>query len=216
MDLPPVPIFMPSHPMPDLTIIAGCNGSGKSTFAPSLLPSHVSSFDFDKRYLDYYFSMPDSELRETIARNRAANDFEREVDNSLSNKTDFCYETNFDNDPIYWAEMFKKHGFKLNIIFLCLATQAIARRRILIRADNREHYVDNETIDYKWKEGYKNFNRHYAFFDRFLILDNSVDGEIYSNVVQKEGDDIVLMRDKLPAYFHRRFPDIYKLIRESK
>ncbi len=33
--------------MPDLIIIAGCNGAGKSTFATSFLPEGWISFDFD-------------------------------------------------------------------------------------------------------------------------------------------------------------------------
>ena len=31
--------------MPKLTIIAGCNGAGKSTYASSLLPDDITSFD---------------------------------------------------------------------------------------------------------------------------------------------------------------------------
>jgi len=44
--------------MPNLTIIAGCNGAGKSTFAPSFLPDGVFSFDYDKLFLEtiYHFS----------------------------------------------------------------------------------------------------------------------------------------------------------------
>jgi len=34
--------------MPSLHVIAGCNGSGKSTFAKSFLPNNIQSFDFDK------------------------------------------------------------------------------------------------------------------------------------------------------------------------
>ena len=52
--------------MPDLIIIAGCNGAGKSTFAPSLLPDGLTSFDYDKRFIENYQSLPDSELRENF------------------------------------------------------------------------------------------------------------------------------------------------------
>jgi predicted ABC-type ATPase len=34
--------------MPDLIIIAGCNGAGKSTFASSFLPEGLTSFDYDR------------------------------------------------------------------------------------------------------------------------------------------------------------------------
>jgi adenylate kinase family enzyme len=40
--------------MPKLIIIAGCNGAGKSTFASSLFPDGLFSFDYDKLYLEYF------------------------------------------------------------------------------------------------------------------------------------------------------------------
>ncbi len=49
--------------MPDLIIIAGCNGAGKSTFALSFLPEGMTSFDYDRLFLENYNSLPDSELR---------------------------------------------------------------------------------------------------------------------------------------------------------
>lgn len=56
--------------MPSLTIIAGCNGAGKSTFATSFLPEGLTSFDYDRIFLEHYNSLPDSELREDVARHR--------------------------------------------------------------------------------------------------------------------------------------------------
>ena len=53
--------------MPDLTIIAGCNGAGKSTFASSFLPEGLTSFDYDRIFIENYNSLPDSELREYFA-----------------------------------------------------------------------------------------------------------------------------------------------------
>jgi|GEM_PF-3068989 Uncharacterized protein conserved in bacteria len=41
--------------MPTLTVIAGCNGSGKSTFASSFLREGLVSFDYDKVYLHIFF-----------------------------------------------------------------------------------------------------------------------------------------------------------------
>lgn len=61
---------MLSSQMPDLIAIAGCNGAGKSTFASTFLPEGLTSFDYDRLFLEYYNSMPDSELQEQIARNQ--------------------------------------------------------------------------------------------------------------------------------------------------
>jgi predicted ABC-type ATPase len=65
--------------MAELTIIAGCNGSGKSTFAPSFLKEGLTSFDYDKLYLQLYSSLHDCEFREEMARNMTSKIFEEEV-----------------------------------------------------------------------------------------------------------------------------------------
>jgi hypothetical protein len=64
----------------------------------------------------------------------------------------------------------------------------------------------------KWKAGYKNMNLHFSSFDNILIVDNSKQNEIYTNILQIEKGEIVLMTDNLPDYFKHRLPDIYRLI----
>jgi len=199
--------------MPNLIIIAGCNGAGKSTFASTFLPDGLVSFDYDKLFLEYYNELPDSEFREKIAKDKTTKAFEQSINNSLITKSDFCYETNFDTYPIYWAEKFKAEGFTINLIFFCLENQEIARHRIQVRTEFEGHFVDNKTIDLKWKAGYKNINEHYSFFDNILFVDNSTPNDIYTNILQIERGEIVLMTDKLPEYFSRRLPKIYELIK---
>ena len=199
--------------MPDLTIIVGCNGAGKSTFASSFLPEGMTSFDYDKLFLENYNSLPNSELREKFAKNQTTKDFESSIYQALLNKTAFCYETNFDSHPLYWAQKFKETGYQINLIFFCLDNQEIARHRIQVRTEFKGHFVDNKTIDLKWKAGYKNVNMHFRFFDNILFVDNSKQNEIYTNLLQIEKGEIVLMIEKIPGYFKHRLPDIYELIR---
>jgi predicted ABC-type ATPase len=198
--------------MPNLTIIAGCNGAGKSTFASSLLPDGLTSFDYDRRFLENYDSLPDSELREEFAKKQTTKDFEDSIDKALKNKTDFCYETNFDIYPLIWAEKFKEQGFQINLIFFCLDNQEIARYRIQVRTEFKGHFVDNKTIDLKWKAGYKNINLHFQFFDNVLFIDNSEQNNLYTNLLQIENGEVIQMTDKIPEYFGRRLPDISALL----
>ncbi len=170
--------------MPDLIIIAGCNGAGKSTFSSSFLPEGLTSFDYDRLFLENYNSLSDSELREVFARNQTTKDFESSIDKALLNKADFCYETNFDSDPLHWAQKFKENGYQINLIFFCLDNQEIARHRI-------------------------------QFFDNILFVDNSKQNDIYTNLLQIEKGEIVLMTEKIPDYFKHRFPDIFKLIKSE-
>jgi predicted ABC-type ATPase len=199
--------------MPKLIIIAGCNGAGKSTFASSFLPDGLVSFDYDKLYLEYYNGMPDSEFRDKFALDRTTQDFENAIKNALNKELDFCYETNFDMNPIYWAEKFKEKGFTIDLIFFCLNSQDIARLRVAERTEFKGHFVDNLTIDLKWKAGYKNFNMYFKIFDNILVVDNSIQKDVYKNILQIEQGEIILMTEKIPEYFKHRLPEIYNMIK---
>lgn len=198
--------------MPKLIVIAGCNGAGKSTFASSFLPDGLSSFDFDKLYLEYYYGLPDSEFRDKISKDKATSDFENAVQKAISNNSDFCYETNFDSDPIYWAEVFRKHNYTIDLIFFCIDNQEIARLRVAERTEFKGLFVDNQTIDLKWKAGYKSLNLHFREFDNLLIVDNSRQKEVYRNILQIENGEVTLMSDKIPEYFQHRMPAIFSLL----
>ncbi|MEA1877724.1 MAG: zeta toxin family protein [Bacteroidota bacterium] len=186
-------------------------GAGKSTFAPSFLPIGLSSFDYDRVFQEVYNSMPDSELREVFARDSAAKKFETAIAEAQETGSDFCYETNFDTYPIYWVEEFKKKGYNLNLIFFCLENQEIAKHRIQVRTEFWGHFVDDKTIETKWKAGYQNVNKHFELFDNILFVDNSKQNEIYTNILQIENGEFVLMSESIPEYFSHRLPDIYDL-----
>jgi len=198
--------------MPELTIIAGCNGSGKSSTGYTFVPKNLVPFDYDKLFLKNYNSLLDSDFREEMAKNMTTAAFEKAANEAIRSNTDFCYETNFDTHPVYWAEKFKAANFSLNLIFFCLESQEIARKRIEVRTENKGHFVNNQTIDFKWKAGYKNANLHYQMFDKILIVDNSKHNEIFTNLIQIESGRIELMTELLPEYFKRRFPSIDKMM----
>lgn len=97
---------------PHLIIIAGCNGAGKSTYS-KLFSKELIPFDYDKRYLAIYNSMPDSELREQIAANQTTSELEQLVKDSFDAKNSFCFETNFHIYPKEWIEIAKKLNYSI-------------------------------------------------------------------------------------------------------
>ena len=111
--------------MPDLTVIAGCNGSGKSTYASTFLPEGVTSFDYDKLYLETYHSLPDSEFRGKFAKDQTTTLFEDSIKNAIEKGLHFCYETNFDSYPLFWPQTFRDSGYQINIIFFCLTKKKL-------------------------------------------------------------------------------------------
>ncbi len=140
---------------PCLKIIAGCNGAGKSTYS-KLFSEDTVPFDYDKRFLERYRSMPDSELREQIAINKTTDEFTSELDNAFTTGRSFTFETNLMMPyPDWIITKAKNLGYRIEMYFFCLATEQLARDRVAIRVKNDGHFVDDRTIGIKWKEGIK-------------------------------------------------------------
>lgn len=87
---------------PRLIVVAGYNGSGKSTFSKTYVKNLIP-FDYDKKLMRKYDAMDDSELRDVIAHNLMRTEFETAIYEAFSKKESFCYETNFDVNPMYWV-----------------------------------------------------------------------------------------------------------------
>ena len=85
--------------MPELTIIAGCNGAGKSTFAKSFLPANETSFDYDRIFLEFYNSLPDNELRDNFAQQKVNELFQSETEFALSHNLNFVTKQISTNIP---------------------------------------------------------------------------------------------------------------------
>ena len=73
---------------PNLIIIAGCNGAGKSTFS-SILVDDIIPFDFDKRFLENYNQLLDSDFRDVMATNLTINEFEHKIQYAFENFQNF-------------------------------------------------------------------------------------------------------------------------------
>ena len=75
----------------NLIVIAGCNGSGKSTFGNLLISEDMVIFDVDKRKKEIYdgFSF-DFELRDEMSWNQTQQEFEKFVFEALELKNQLC------------------------------------------------------------------------------------------------------------------------------
>jgi predicted ABC-type ATPase len=202
---------------PKLIVVAGCNGSGKSTFSKTYVKNLIP-FDFDKKLMQKYDAMQDSELRDVIARNLTRNEFETAIYEAFSRNESFCYETNFDANPIHWIEQAQQLGYHIELHFYCLDSLEMAKQRVFYRTDNKGHFVADDIVEYKWKEGYKNLNLHYNLFDHILLVDNSSEAQQPQNIcsLSKNTDRTynVKLFSEIPYYAKRRFPKIYNLLKK--
>jgi|SRR5690606_11219428 len=201
---------------PRLIIIAGCNGSGKSTYSQSLVDDSIKPFDYDFKFAENYNALKDSEFREEFAKNKTTKELENLIQFSFDNGVSFCFETNLMTVPFNWIEQAKKMNFTIDIYFFCLIDIKKAKERVLIRTKNNGHYVEDSVIEYKWKAGYKNINEFYHLADHIAFLDNSDDENIPSYLFElnkkNENEFEIIIHQDIPEYVKRRLPSIFDLI----
>lgn len=79
--------------------------------------------------------------------------------------------------------------------------------------------MPENTIVYKWKEGYKNLNLHFREFDHILLIDNSSTNnpvQTICSLSKNENNNYeVNLFNKIPNYAKRRFPEIYNILRNQ-
>lgn len=89
----------------------------------------------------------------------------------------------------------------MELHFYCLDSLEIAKQRVFYRIINNRHFIPDDTVEYKWREGYKNLNLFFGKFDHILLVDNS----------SPEDYDVDLFF-KIPVYLRERIPKIYAIL----
>jgi predicted ABC-type ATPase len=193
---------------PRLLVIAGCNGSGKSSFSRSLVPSDsIIPFDYDFHFLSRYKSLLEIDIKERMAHNLASSDLTTEIEEAWEMGKDFAFETNFDNEPMFWPDQFKAKGYELFLIFLCLESIDLANKRVAIRVENGGHFVPNFEVERRYNAGFKNLNSVYSQFDFVDILEGSTHGKMPKHIASIENGKVVYITSE-DEYLHNLIPKI--------
>lgn len=196
---------------PKLLIIAGCNGSGKSSFSKAFARKDLVPFDYDRIFKEKYESLIVSDFRDVMAHNLARLELETQIENAIKNKLDFCYETNFNTTPLYWAKLFKKSNFRIEIVFFCLDSIHKAKERVKIRFENGGHFVPDKEVEERYKLGYQNLNKNYIFFDSINLFETSLYNSTPKHFLTIEKNKLILL-DYFPKYLGKLIPNIKKII----
>lgn len=190
---------------PTLLVVAGCNGSGKSTFSKDLGAGNFEPFDYDLHFLKNYSSLIDIDIKEKMAHNMTWQQLENQVEEAIKSKANFCYETNFNSSPLYWPQIFKNNGYEIRMAFLCLNSIEEAIKRVAIRVQNGGHFVPESEIRQRYFDGYTNLSTYSSFFDSIDLFDTSSFGEEPKFVlsVEKEKHSFI---GTIPSYLKALIP----------
>jgi predicted ABC-type ATPase len=153
-------------------IIAGPNGSGKTTFAIKFLPDYAKCPNFVNADLIAKGLSPFSPRAAAI---KAGRIMLEQIHNLAAKDSDFAFETTFSGKSyISFLNDLKKKGYSINIFFLWIPNATLALNRINDRVASGGHAVPAIEVKRRFKRGLYNFFEYYkSLADTWLLFNNT-------------------------------------------
>lgn len=167
-----------SERRPTLCVVAGPNGSGKTTTTIQLLNNEWAA---DSLYIN-----PDNIAQDTFgdwnspeAVLKAAEEATRLRYECLDKKKDFVFETVFSSqEKMEFLKKAKEAGFFIRFFYVCTLNPSINVARITQRFLNGGHEVPISKVVSRYYKSLINAEEAISFVDRAYIYDNSVDNQL--------------------------------------
>ena len=153
-------------------VIAGPNGSGKTTFAIKFLPEYVKCPHFINADLIARGLSPFSPGTAAI---KAGKLVLEQIHQFAGQGVDFAFETTL-SGKLYLNlfESLKKKGYKIHIFFLWIPNTDLAVSRIKNRVARGGHDVPVQDVLRRFSRSISNFFRLYqSFADSWMLFDNT-------------------------------------------
>lgn len=211
--------------MPELYIITGSNGAGKSSVGASYLPEIIRKdykiFDGDKLYMQRQKELWASGITahkeaKKLALQFVTETFDQLVANALLHQQTFVYEGHFTNDATWdIPKKFKENGYTTNLIFFGLANPDLSSLRVIDRVKEGGHFVQRQTVEDNFYGNLLQLNKYQQLIDNLLIVDTSETSHIVlANVVN--GNLIYSVTyDELPIWFTNHLTNLAQQIKQG-
>ena len=183
---------------PRALIIAGPNGSGKTTFAEEYLRSESVSF------LSADFIAEQIRATDPLsARVEAGRQFLVRLDRLVADKDPFALEATLAGATLARSiRQMKQAGYSISLVYIFLRSTEACRARIRERVAKGGHQVPDVDIRRRFSRSLKNFWTHYRLLaDRWYLFYNG--GALFHAVALGEGDLIEVHDEALFGVFQR-------------
>jgi predicted ABC-type ATPase len=157
--------------MPDIYIIAGCNGAGKTTAAYDLLPGVFNTVEFINAD---EIARGLSPFNPSGAAFQAGRIMLERIEQMLEKLQSFSFETTLSG--LTYINLIKKakvKGYEITLFYVYLDSVALALERVAIRVSKGGHSIPKDVMERRYYKGLRNFSRYAAESDDWYIYDNS-------------------------------------------
>lgn len=159
--------------MPNLYIIAGCNGAGKTTASYTVLPEMLNCKEFvnaDEIARGLSPFQPDKAAID------AGKIMLTRIKELIKLQVDFSFETTL--SARHYVNLIKtaqQQGYFVTLVFFWLNSTDLAIQRVKMRVSEGGHNIPNETIKRRYKMGVTNLIKLYIpVCDYWMVINNSV------------------------------------------
>jgi predicted ABC-type ATPase len=157
--------------MPNLYIIAGCNGAGKTTASYTVLPEILNCKEFvnaDNIAAGISPFNPESVAIE------AGRIMLKRINELLEEGADFALETTLSTKSyVSFVKKAQQIGYKVNLLYFWLSSPEMAHDRVAKRVSKGGHNIPIDVIDRRYYRGIQNLiNLYIPVCDKWLVMNN--------------------------------------------
>jgi predicted ABC-type ATPase len=157
--------------MPNLYIVAGCNGAGKTTASFTILPEMLSCREFVNADSIAAGLSPFNPESVAIEAGRLMLSRMHEL---LEGRGDFAFETTLaTRSYVSFVRKAQNGGYKVILLFIWLNSPATATQRVADRVAKGGHSIPEDVIERRYFRGISNLLTLYIpICNRWMIVDN--------------------------------------------
>jgi len=159
------------HQMPNLYIIAGCNGAGKTTASFTILPEMLNCKEFVNADSIAAGLSPFNPESVAIEAGRLMLSRIHEL---MGAGVDFAFETTLaTRSYVSLVKTAQELGYKVTLLFIWIDSPATAMQRVAERVVKGGHDIPSEVIERRYYRGLFNlFNLYIPICDTWMVVNN--------------------------------------------
>jgi len=187
--------------MPNLYIIAGCNGAGKTTASYSVLPEMLGCKEFVNADEIARGLSPFQPEKVAIEAGRI---MLKRIKDLLAQKVDFAFETTLSTKSYMpFIRNAQSEGYDVSLVYFWLNSPELAIDRVKVRVASGGHDIPDDVVRRRYWAGMKNLSQLFLpICDYWTIIDNSTPP--FQIIAER------FKNDDIKIYYHQIYNQIVK------